>query len=99
MHTLDKGGTAILNLRKRQGIDGIVLGTHHLERFWKPLFLVGYQPVIVRSWHSDIEVVVPRYESLMAHSTNHGACPDVITQLMLPAGSVYSLENGEYSQL
>ena len=58
----------------------------------QPLAPVADKLLVVRTWHADIHIVVPRYKALMAHSSKHGACPEIIAQPMLTADAVYSLQ-------
>lgn len=91
VHALYERGVGILNLGKRQRIDAVILGADHLIGLRQPLCGMLNEAVVVRAWHGNVEVVVPRYEALVPHRPYHCACPDVVAQVVLAADVVYSL--------
>jgi hypothetical protein len=99
VHALYQGGTPILNLRKGQRIEGVVLATNHLERLGQPFLGMSDEPFVVRTRHSDVQIVIPGDKPLMTDGANHGSCPEIITKAMRPTSGVDSLQNAEYPQL
>ena len=89
---LEDGGRGIFDLGEGVGIGGVGLGSDDLIGLWQPLAPVGNELLVVGSRHADVHVVVPGYEALVAHGSEHGACPEVIAQMMLAAEAVDGLE-------
>ena len=86
------GGRSVFNLGEGIGIGRVGLGTDDLIGLRQPLAPVPDELLIVRARHADVHVVVPGNESLMAHSPEHGACPQVVAQVVLAAHTVHGLQ-------
>lgn len=95
MKALDEGGRSILDLTEGQGVGAVVLGTDELEGLGQPLAAVGDELFVVGARHGDVDIVVPRDETLVAHGSKLGSRPDVIAQLVLTAATVYGHEDAE----
>ena len=64
------------------------LDAQRLQRLRKPFVSVRHEAVVVGSGHTNVHVIVPRYETLVAHGSEHGASPAIIADAMLAADAV-----------
>lgn len=93
MRTLYEGGPAVLNLGKGYRIKRIVLSTNHLQMVGQPLEGMFDKTLIVVARHTNINVIIPRYEPLMTHGSKHGAVHEIIAKTVL---TTHTVDIGQY---
>ena len=76
-----------------------IVGTNRFIGLRQPLTGMLHQQIVIRTGHTDIHIVIPRDESLMTHGTEHGSCPEIITQIVIFAYLVNGLKYFQNMQL
>ena len=95
MRPLDERCAGIYHLAEATGIVGVSLYRQRLQVLRQPLAGMSHETVVVWSGHTDVHIVVPGDEALVAHGTQHGACPTVVSDAVLAAHTVDGQQNLE----
>ncbi len=99
MLALDKGCLGVLYLAEREGVVGVAFRADQFEVLREPFLPVGEEPVVVGAGHTDVEVVVPGYEAAVAYRSEEGSGDYVVSEAVLAAHGVDSLQNLHQAQL
>ena len=65
----------------------------------KPFIGVSAQNIIVFTWQCHISIIIPWNEAMMTHCTQHRTRYHIVTQMMLTANFVNSLQNSKNNSL
>ena len=93
MLALNQRGAGILDFTEGTWVVGIGLGTNGLEWLGQPLVGMRHQCVVILTGHGDIHIIIPGNKALVAHCTQHGACPEIIAQVVFLTYFIDGLKN------
>lgn len=93
---LDECGVLVDQLGEIERVTLIVVGRYHLVV--AEVFVACYlkKAVVVGAWHDDVDVIVPGYHTMMAHSPYGCSCTAVVAQVVCVADTDECLQYVEY---
>ena len=85
--------TAVHHLAESAREGGAGLYTERFQWLGQPFVGMHHKPVVVRTWHTDVHIVVPGDKALVADSTQHGARPTVVFDVVFAADPIHAQKN------
>jgi len=87
MGIFNKGGIAITEFNERQRIAGCILGRNEFVSTHVALAADLDKPVVIRSRHVHVDIIVPRDNAMMTHGTDASTSYAVVGEMMLIANT------------